>query len=165
MLLKVLAGSSSICLAGRAGIGVGILSRPLSPRGEKGACLLLGATCWARASLETCAVAEQSLTFVVLASQAGQPPGTCNNPGMVSAIIATPTLARGVQHLLELPEGFLPSLLLHRERCGPFSLPPLTHSARIQSPGCTFAKGEFLEELWGGILGMNLHCHLGSCNK
>lgn len=26
----------------------------------------------------------------------------------------------------------------------------------------TFPKGELLEELWGGALGMDLHCHVGS---
>lgn len=132
MLLKpqARAGSSSICPVGRAGRGVGILSRVSSPRGEKGACLLLGATSWARASLERRAVVEQSLTFVVLTSQAGQPLGTCNNTGMLSAITTTPTLARGVQHLLELLDC-LPSLLLQREGCGPFALPPLTRSGRV----------------------------------
>lgn len=68
---------------------------------------------------------EQSLTFVVLTSQAGQPPGTCNKPSMVSAITTNPTLAQGAQHLLEFL-GFLLSLLLQREGCGPFALPSLT---------------------------------------
>lgn len=127
---QVQAGSGSICLAGRAGRGVGILSRASSPRREKGACLLLGATSWARASLESCTVVEQSLTFVVLTSQAGQPPGTCNNPSMLSAVTTTLTLARGLQRLLELP-GFLPSLFPQRKGRGPFAVPPLTRSARF----------------------------------
>lgn len=73
---------------------------------------------------------EQSLTFVVLTSQAGQSPGTCNNPGMLSAITTTLTLARGLQRLLELL-GFLPSLFLQKKGRGPFAVPPLTRSARF----------------------------------
>lgn len=77
---------------------------------------------------------EQSLTFVVLTSQAGQSPGTCNNPGMLSAITTTLTLARGLQRLLELL-GFLPSLFLQKKRTWPLRRPTLDPLSQVLKPG------------------------------
>lgn len=74
-------------------------------------------------------MAEQSLTFVVLTSQAGQPLGTCKNAGTVSA--STATRSCEVQRPPEPPGGFLPSLLLQKAAPSPSHPWPLRRDSKL----------------------------------